>query len=412
LEANEELQISIDLIKYFYQELIVQCKSVEELNEKGITWLEEIKSKYNSKIILNNVYDIFLVELKNKTRKGIEYNALIMKGGGIKGLAYVGALEELLNYYTFNWYAGTSAGAITAILLGSGYTVQELNEILSKKNFNDFKDANNIKAILNLCTKSGLYEANSFNEWIEDLLATKLESAVSVEMRDLPFRTTVFASRKDKSIQVFDSLKPDSQKSIAAFAARCSMSIPLFFTPQKIDGKNVLDGGVKNNFPVDLILRDNEGMSFVGLYLGNKIYRHTKNSILKDLLQIWTESNDPEILKKYKNQIIIIDPAPISTLKFKLTDVEKEFLLESGRLSAIDFLDKNEYLNKNDYDYTNRINNNEAIRNSLILKKVKTKAIYLDLTFLIIFIAYITNLKLIITLLIDFISWTGVTHLF
>ncbi|MEM1336318.1 MAG: patatin-like phospholipase family protein [Bacteroidota bacterium] len=39
---------------------------------------------------------------------------LILKGGGIKGIAYVGALKELRAHCNFNWYAGTSAGATTA----------------------------------------------------------------------------------------------------------------------------------------------------------------------------------------------------------------------------------------------------------------------------------------------------------
>ena len=54
---------------------------------------------------------------------------LIMKGGGIKGLAYIGAIEELSRRYNFNWFVGTSAGAITAILLGAGYTPRELRTV-------------------------------------------------------------------------------------------------------------------------------------------------------------------------------------------------------------------------------------------------------------------------------------------
>jgi GTPase SAR1 family protein len=64
--------------------------------------------------------------------------ALVMKGGGIKGLAYVGAIRELNHYYNFQWFVGTSAGAISAVLLGAGYTVDELETILKEKNFRDF----------------------------------------------------------------------------------------------------------------------------------------------------------------------------------------------------------------------------------------------------------------------------------
>jgi len=386
LEASkEELLTTVELVKYFYQEIEKGCNSLEDLVQKGRDWIEEVKKTYNSEAIYSSVQDILLQAIFKfkEVPKSMKYSALVMKGGGIKGIAYIGALEELEKFYNFNWYAGTSAGAITAILLGAGYSVKDLSDILGTKNFKDFKDAHAIRALCNLITKSGLYEAHNFNVWLEELLASKLNSAVSVQMRDLKSRTTVFASRKDKSVQVFDSHEPDSQQSVAAFAARCSMSIPYIFTPQKIDGRNVLDGGMKNNFPIDLILKDNNSVDFVGLYFGNRTYKHEKNSVFWDSFKIWTESNDPEILRKHKEKIIIIDPSPISTLKFKLNNSEKEFLLESGRLAALDFLDRNKYLDKNEYNYTNRVDQLETSRRTLILVKNRTKkAIYTDLIFL------------------------------
>ena len=381
--SKDELLITIELLNHFHNEVKKGCKSLEDLVKRGNLWIEEIKEKYNSEAIYSGVKDVLLQAIfKFKAESRISYNALIMKGGGIKGVAYVGALEELVKHYTFNWFAGTSAGAITAILLGAGYTVDELNTILSKKNFNDFKDANQIKALFNFITKKGFFEANTFNEWIEELLATKLNSAVSVEMRDLAYRTTVYASRKDKSVQIFDSHKADSQNTIAAFAARCSMSIPVFFTPQKIDGINIFDGGVKNNFPVDLILKDNEGTDFIGLYLGNVTYKQKKSSLLKDLFETWTESNEPDILRLYKEKIIIIDPSPISTLQFSLNSIEKEFLLESGRLAALNFLDKNKHLNKNLFNYEQRKFELTKIKRKLILLKKTKESIYVDFFFL------------------------------
>lgn len=375
--SKEELLITIDLLNEFHNEIKAGCKSLEDLVKTGYQWLEEIKKKYNSEAIYSGVQDVVLLAIyKFKGESRIVYNALIMKGGGIKGVAYVGVLEELLEFYTFNWYAGTSAGAITAILLGAGYTVEDLKDILGTKNFKDFKDAHILKALLNLLTSSGLYKAETFNVWLEELLAKKLNTSFSVEMRDLTSRTTVFASRKDKSVQVFDSHKLDSQKSIAAFAARCSMSIPYVFTPQKIDGRNVLDGGMKNNFPVDLILKE-EDANFVGLYLGNITYKHEKNSVFWDAFKIWTESTDPEILRKYKDKIIIIDPSPISTLKFKLNDIEREFLLESGRLAAINFLDKNKHLDKSVHNYENRMLEIEKIRKELIFENEAKKIMWI-----------------------------------
>lgn len=316
---------------------------------------------------------------------------LIMKGGGIKGLAYVGAIEELERVFDFHWYAGTSAGAIAAILLASGYKTDELNEILSTKDFSDFKDANLIKKVWNLISKRGLYEANSFTRWLDHLLSKKLDSPVDILLEDLPKRVTVYASRRGKNALVFDSYDPAKKNTRAAFAARCSMSIPLIFTPQETEGIKTFDGGAQNNYPVEILLNENPDTKFIGLYLGPKIFEgHSKNkSILKELLSIWTESSDTEALRKFKDQTIIIDPRPISTLQFRLNDNEKEFLLESGRIAAKEYLIKNSLV-AFDYYTPESIElqsaNVKKLRSSLLIRN-KNKKLFKNLAATILFIA-------------------------
>jgi NTE family protein len=59
---------------------------------------------------------------------------LVFEGGGAKGMAFVGALEEFgRRGHTFNRLLGTSAGAITATLLAAGYTPQEMLGVLQEK---------------------------------------------------------------------------------------------------------------------------------------------------------------------------------------------------------------------------------------------------------------------------------------
>lgn len=267
---------------------------------------------------------------------------LIMKGGGIKGIAYIGAIEELEKHYQFNWYAGTSAGAISAILLACGYTNSELKDILFAKDFNDFRDANPLSALLNLIIHHGLYKADKFTNWLSDLLATKLNSPVNVLLKNLPHRVTVYASKRNRRALIFDSKKPDTANMDAAFSGRCSMSIPFIFTPQKDQGLNVYDGGTQNNYPVQLILEESPDAKFIGLYLGSPVYNRSShsNNPFSDLFSIWSESNDIENLTEFAKETIIIDPTPISTLDFKLSKAEKEYLIEAGRVAAKKFLNK------------------------------------------------------------------------
>jgi predicted acylesterase/phospholipase RssA len=59
---------------------------------------------------------------------------LVFEGGGAKGMAFVGAVAELLAAgHTHERLLGTSAGAITATLLAAGYTVDEMNAALMEQ---------------------------------------------------------------------------------------------------------------------------------------------------------------------------------------------------------------------------------------------------------------------------------------
>lgn len=273
-----------------------------------------------------------------------ESHALVMKGGGIKGLAYVGALKELEKYYEFDWFVGTSAGAITAVLLAAGYTTEELETILSKTNFRKFLDARFYEFPANYRYYGGLYSGEEIKKWVDELLSKKLLGKTrgirQVLLRDLPKRVTIYASRKDQDVLEFDSKTRETWENPAAHAVRCSMTIPFFFQPPQHHGGDVFDGGLQNNYPVDAFLRSHPDTRFVGLYLTpekpGRIMRRLR--LLSQVLSILTESADIRALDAHFDDTVIIDPQPIGTLQFGVQGSEKDFLLKVGRAAALSFL--------------------------------------------------------------------------
>lgn len=263
---------------------------------------------------------------------------LIMKGGGIKGLAYIGALEELQKRYMFNWYVGTSAGAITAVLLGAGYTPDELRVLMREKNFRDFFDAPLYRIPFNLLVHHGCYPGDAITEWLDGLLSKKLDSPTRVKLSQLPHRVTLYACRVGKGVLRFDSKDNDAD---AAYAARCSMSIPWVFIPQLDQGLRAFDGGIQQNYPVEQFLLEHPNTPFISLYLGSAVYEPTRRSlVLWDIASIVTEASDAEVVQKYREYTVIIDPRPIGFLDFDLTSEEKEYLLVCGRAGALAHLCK------------------------------------------------------------------------
>lgn len=267
---------------------------------------------------------------------GLLPHAIVMKGGGIKGLAFVGALSELEAYYNFDRHVGTSAGAITAILLAAGYTPTELGAILRRTDFKTFFDSGWLKAIFwNLPLRRGLFPGSVFQNWLETLLVQKVPRLNEVRMEDLN-GAVLYAARSGSGLVVYDS-QGKRRESPAAFAARCSMSIPYVFFPQMIDGKRSFDGGLRQNFPLQQFSSDNPTKPVIGLYLG-KPSGHPSRLVLPELLSLVLDGEERAVVDAHPESVVVIDTSPVGTLDFNLTDEEKDFLVKIGRAAALAFL--------------------------------------------------------------------------
>jgi len=191
------------------------------------------------------------------------FKNLVFEGGGVKGIAYVGALKVLQGKGVLNQVervAGTSAGAINAILLSLGYTPAETEEVLSTLNFNNFMDDSwgVVRDTKRLIKEFGWYKGDFFRDWIRRIISNKVGNpdATFAELKgkgylDLYLVGTNISTRFS---EVY-SAEHTPRKRVAD-AARISMSIPLFFASFK-DGRGdrFVDGGVLNNYPVKLFDR-------------------------------------------------------------------------------------------------------------------------------------------------------------
>jgi predicted acylesterase/phospholipase RssA len=187
-----------------------------------------------------------------------------------------------------------------------------------------------------------LFRGVALTKWIDDLLAQKLKSPTRLEFRQLPNAVRIYACKRDIDALIFDSVKRPEMP--VAYAVRCSVAIPFFFTPERHEGLRVVDGGMRHNYPVAKLLEETPGKKFIGLYLGDPIYQGGEHTLISDLISIGTEVNDKEALKKYLSDTIIIDPKPISTLDFSLSNDEKAFLVCQGRAAALTFLSEKGFI--------------------------------------------------------------------
>ncbi len=261
--------------------------------------------------------------------------SIVLKGGGVKGLAFVGALLELEKHFSFDAFAGASAGAIAAILLGAGFNPKELKEELANKDFKDFKDASFVKGLYNLISKKGFYPGDEIEGWINNLIRKKIQKVNEVRMCDLRSQTVVYGSRVKDGTLVFDSYG-ERRETHAAFAVRCSMSIPYYFIPREIDGIRVYDGGLRNNFPLKRFIQDNQKKPYIGLYL--KSYAKKNRFAIMELMDTAIDGEEMDMVDANPDKIVTIETDPVGTTDFKLNKKKKKFLILSGRVSALRFI--------------------------------------------------------------------------
>ena len=191
------------------------------------------------------------------------FRNLIFEGGGVKGIAFGGALDELENMGTLSHItrvAGTSAGAITAALLALGYSASGTSEIIAGTNFNQFADHSRgfFRDAIRLLKQYGWHKGNAFWKWIGKLVARKTgrEDLTFGQLKERTgqngFRDlyVVATNLTDQVAEVFShETTPDLE---IRNAVRMSMSIPLYFRCVRRAGDVIVDGGVTWNYPINL----------------------------------------------------------------------------------------------------------------------------------------------------------------
>ncbi|MDZ4184967.1 MAG: patatin-like phospholipase family protein [Desulfuromonadales bacterium] len=196
------------------------------------------------------------------------FKNLVFEGGGVKGIAYVGALQELEKrgiLPNISRVGGTSAGAITALLVGLNYSLTEIDTILRCLDFKKFLDDSGgvIRDGKRLLNDFGWYKGDYFRNWIAGVVKEKTGNSESTfndiagqkeskGFRDLSFVGTNLST---KFGEVFSN--EHTPRMVVADAVRISMSIPLFFAAKRsFRGDVYVDGGVLDNYPVKLFDRE------------------------------------------------------------------------------------------------------------------------------------------------------------
>ncbi len=184
--------------------------------------------------------------------------ALVLMGGGSRGLAHIGILNVLQkNGLTPDIIVGTSMGAVIGGLFASGISPTKLKEIANDFNLNNFIERPNLPilskkshiSILDFLMlesyKSKLLKKLGLNR--EDKMEAFLRSLIGeICIEELPVKFVCNA------VDLISGKEIIFEKGKLYKALRATMSLPILFEPTSIDDMLLLDGGVLNNAPVGI----------------------------------------------------------------------------------------------------------------------------------------------------------------
>ncbi len=213
---------------------------------------------------------------------------IALSGGGSKGLIHVGALQFFEEHKIhFNTISGTSVGSIVGGLYSCGKKPSEIaNFFENTKMFSPKHIGISSKGFIKTHTLRHEFEKEIGNPNIEDL-DTKLQIVAS--------------NMLDGSMKIFN-------KGNLINAILASSAFPGVFTPMKIDGAIYCDGGMINNYPLNIIF-DEVDVS-VGINLSS--FEKKKEKDLSNIFDILTRSFDimsnAKVIDKTHNADIYLSP--------------------------------------------------------------------------------------------------------
>ena len=329
------------------------------------------------------------------------YKNLVFEGGGIRGLAYAGTikvLEEKNILSQVERTAGTSAGAIAALLISLDYKATEIDSILRNIKFQKFNDGRGgllgkYKRIRNYF---GIYAGDRLEEWLGELIELKTGNP-GLTFEGLHALRGTYPQFKEfyctgtnltqQRVEVF------SYSSTPGFplktAVRISAAIPFYYKPVFLDSNYLpekdpkpntyysvmIDGGFVANYPITIFDRclDPNGnplecdsvilnQQTLGIKLERPeqidLYRHKNDSIAPFTINTFngfTHAFGTMMMRTLnhrnteayeRNRTIYVSDGNLSPRVRKMTDKDKDLLVDNGRKGAEEFFVNTQASNK------------------------------------------------------------------
>jgi NTE family protein len=313
---------------------------------------------------------------------------LVLEGGGVKGIAHVGAVSALAEAgYTFHRVAGASAGAIGATFVAAGLPIERMELLMrpgADPNSIDYRRVPDTQHIhipgvvgdaVSILFDKGIYDGDYLRDFINETLERETNGNITkfgdlriedADRRDLApdqqYRLVVMVADVSRGSLVrlpwdYRLYGYDPDEMPIADAVRASTSIPFFFKPVRFPWQapsaNVsywVDGGSLSDFPIEVFDRADDKRSRWPTF-GVKLSARPDGDALmnvvggtlsfaKAILETVVNGNDQVHLADpcVADRTVFVDTSMVQATDFTLTVDQQSQLFEAGRSAARAFL--------------------------------------------------------------------------
>jgi NTE family protein len=306
---------------------------------------------------------------------------VVLEGGGVKGIALVGALQSLEDHgYQIERVAGSSVGAVVGCLVAAGIRGSDLMAFVNDFDYQKLLMPdrpsvlpNGLRAGLGLATRGWAYSGDYLRQWIETALGNQNVRTFRQLRRCDPgasgpaarYRLMVTATDVTRCeflrlpydyTNVF-GVDPDRQSVVDAVCASAAFPFvfrPVTIPPGSVSGSRTVDGGFLSNFPIDAFDRT-DGKPPRWPTFGIKLFpvqrdldtvkrrgalRPPALRQLRALLLTMLVGRDQAYLRQpwVAARTIMVDTSSVGILDTRLGKQNRQSLLDAGREQMDKFL--------------------------------------------------------------------------
>ena len=283
---------------------------------------------------------------------------LVLSGGGASGIAHVGVLKALEERgIPIDYITGSSSGALVGSLYACGYSPEEIEVFVLSKKFHDMSKGI-VDAKHHFLYRQEDANASTFNFSIsrDSILRKSIPLSIITPvlmdfemLRSLGITSAAYQNDFNNLFVPFRSIASDviNKKSVVFRsgnlneAVRASITYPLYINPIKIDGKIFFDGGLYNNFPLDVMYKEFNPDFIIGSNLTNKANVTNENDFLGLINAMMTFPSNYDL--PCENGIVIRPNTKVET--FDINNIKQA--INDGYNSTLLYLDSIELFVKN-----------------------------------------------------------------